>query len=167
MLEARAVRWRRGQAADLTVANTRAIAHIVIDRGGVEHLLLRTASMRATLNLTGARAYSGPVRLTFIVAGRKRARGHGALLAQFDDLVTAAPQHRQRSATRIALRNALIALDGDMAAATHFQIAAVTFGLARARQAWTSGSRSMKELVRRARARGRELRDGGYRELIR
>ncbi|MCB1522325.1 MAG: hypothetical protein KDJ37_17385, partial [Hyphomicrobiaceae bacterium] len=116
MLEARAVRWRRGQAADLTVANTRAIAHIVIDRGGVEHLLLRTASMRATLNLTGARAYSGPVRLTFIVAGRKRARGHGALLAQFDDLVTAAPQHRQRSATRIALRNALIALDGDMAA---------------------------------------------------
>ena len=138
-----------------------------MDQDGVEHVLLRTSDMCATLRLTGARAYRGPVRLTFVVAGRKRARALGALLSHFDDLVSGAPRKQMRTAKRIGLRNALVALDGDMAGASHFEIAAVMFGTARANQAWKSGSRSMKELVRRARAKGRELRDGGYRELIR
>lgn len=146
---------------------TRAVKHVVIDTDGVEHLLLRTTDKCATLRLTGARAYRGPVRLTFIVAGRKRARALGALLAQFDDVVLGVDTDEKRTAKRIGLRNALIALDGDTAGATHFEIAAVIFGAARARQAWKGASRSMKELVRRARAKGRELRDGGYRELIR
>lgn len=130
-------------------------------------MLLRTQDRSATLKLTGARAYRGPVRLAFVIDGRKRARTHGTLIALYEDLIAGSPLADKRSLKLTVLRNALIALDGDMAGASHFEIAAAMFGRTNARQAWKSGSRSMKELVRRARAKGRELRDGGYRELIR
>ena len=164
---ARARRWRRGQVADLSLARAATVEHIVIDRAGVEHVLLRTADRSATLKLTGARAYRGPVCLAFIIEGRKRAPSHGGLVARYEDLIAGSPQDDRRSLKLTVLRNAVIALDGDTAGASHFEIAAVMFGRTDARQAWKGGSRWMKEIVRRARKKGRELRDGGYRELIR
>lgn len=164
---ARARRWRTGQLADLSLTRAKAVEHLVIDRDGVEHVLLRSAKGSATLNLTGARAYRGPVRLAFVIAGRKQARAQGGLVARYEDLITGSAQDGQRATRLTVLRNAVIALDGDMAGASHFEIAAALFGREKARQAWKGGSSSMKELVRRARKIGRELRDGGYRKLIR
>ena len=66
----------------------------------------------------------------------------------------------------LALRNALIALDCHDDGLTYFQTAAFIYGEARAREAWDSPSRAMKDEMKRALARGRELRDGGYSTLL-
>ena len=58
-------------------------------------------------------------------------------------------------------------LDASSVGVNRHEIAADMCGRMQARQAWKSGKRWMKELVRRARKKGRQLRDGGYRELIR
>ncbi len=140
---------------------------MVVDCDSIEHVLLRTPEEAVTLSLTGARVFRGAVRLTFVVKGRRGARSCGDLLARYEDLINFAPGSKKRTQRRIVLRNAVIALDGDIAGVSHFETAAAIFGRERARQAWKSGSRSMKELVRRARKMGRQLRDGGYRKLIR
>ena len=66
----------------------------------------------------------------------------------------------------LAFRNALIALDAYETGLTYFETAAIIYGEDRATEAWQSPSRAMKDEMRRALVRGRELRDGGYRDLL-
>ena len=68
--------------------------------------------------------------------------------------------------TSLAWRNALIAMDTHEAGLTYFETAAIIYGEDRATEAWQSSSRAMKDEMRRALARGRELRDGGYSHLL-
>ena len=68
--------------------------------------------------------------------------------------------------TSLAWRNALIALDAHEAGLTYFETAAIIYSEERAAKAWQSASRAMKDEMRRALSRGRELRDGGYRDLL-
>ena len=66
----------------------------------------------------------------------------------------------------LALRNALVALDCHDAKLSYFETAGFIYGEERAREAWDSPSRAMKDEMRRALARGRDLRDGGYATLL-
>ena len=66
----------------------------------------------------------------------------------------------------LAWRNALIAIDAHEAGLNYLETAAIIYGEQRATEAWQSPSRAMKDEMRRALARGRELRDGGYRDLL-
>ncbi len=65
-----------------------------------------------------------------------------------------------------AFRNALIALDCHAAGLTHFDTACVIYGQQAAEEAWSDTGRAMKDEMKRALTRGRELRDGGYRQLL-
>lgn len=65
-----------------------------------------------------------------------------------------------------AFRNALVALDCHAAGLTHFDTACVIYGQQAAEQAWSETGRAMKDEMKRALTRGRELRDGGYRQLL-
>ena len=66
----------------------------------------------------------------------------------------------------LALRNALVALDCHDAQLSYFETEGFIYGEERAREAWHSPSRAMKDEMRRALARGRDLRDGGYATLL-
>ncbi|WP_439620220.1 DNA -binding domain-containing protein [Hyphomonas sp.] len=76
------------------------------------------------------------------------------------------PEEPEWTRSSLAWRNALIALDAHEAGLTYFETATIIYGSDRANEAWQSASRAMKDEMRRALARGRELRDGGYRDLL-
>jgi hypothetical protein len=65
------------------------------------------------------------------------------------------------------LRHALIALDQSMAGKTYRQIAIALFGEARVADEWGGTSQFLKDRTRRLVAKGHELMEGGYRDLLR
>jgi hypothetical protein len=78
------------------------------------------------------------------------------------------PAYRpDRTRTRLLLRDALIALDGKCLGASYRDIAIIIYGLERVMAEWVGASRWMKDHVCRAYAKGVELRDGGYLDLLR
>jgi hypothetical protein len=81
------------------------------------------------------------------------------------------PSHRQPQSAawtveRLRLRVALVALEGMAAGASYREIAAAIYGRKQANEAWASSSAAMKDQIRRACQRGKELMAGGYRKLI-
>lgn len=64
------------------------------------------------------------------------------------------------------MREAIVALDGRCAGASYLETAVVLFGARRARAAWSSLSRAMKDRMCRALRKGERLRDGGYCKLL-
>ena len=66
----------------------------------------------------------------------------------------------------LSLRNALIALDGELAGLRHREIATVIYGDQRVAEEWSSPARDMKNRISRAVKRGVNLMRGGYRNLL-
>lgn len=165
-LDARSYRCQQAHKADLVLSRARSVSHVVIGPDGVENVLVRTTCNALTLRLVGARAHRHPVNLTYLVAA-KSAKSDARLLRVAHDLLLNPERVTVRTRRRLMLRNALIALDGKSAGATYFEIAVVIFGPVRARQAWRSTSRSLKDQIRRAWRLGKRLRNGAYRELLR
>jgi hypothetical protein len=64
------------------------------------------------------------------------------------------------------LRHALIALDASLAGKTYRQIAISLFGEQRVAEDWRGVSRFLKDRTRRLVAKGHELMNGGYRDLL-
>jgi hypothetical protein len=64
------------------------------------------------------------------------------------------------------LRDAVVALDGRGAGASHRDTAEVIFGIKRVREDWSARGGWLKERMRRALNKGEELRDGGYRRAL-
>jgi hypothetical protein len=141
------------------------LEHILVDARGRQHVVLRTNGAAMQLTISGADITEGPVALTFLV------RGLGAMpeaCAAFADLRRILAARRQPAspcwtARTLNLRNALIALDGRAAGASHRQIAVVLHGKKRVVDTWQVG---LKERVRRHLARGIALSAGGYRRLL-
>lgn len=71
------------------------------------------------------------------------------------------------SRSALSWRNAIIALDANASGLSYFETASIIYGDARASEAWSGSSRAMKDEMKRALQRGRDLRDGGYRQLLR
>jgi hypothetical protein len=71
-----------------------------------------------------------------------------------------------RSRDRLLFRDALIALDGREAGASHRDTAVVIVGIRRVREDWSARGGWLKERLRRALAKGEQLRDGGYRRAL-
>ena len=157
----------RDEIFEATVANCE-VTHLT-DRVGREHILIKGNGHTLQVVCSGLSTLSvEPVRLKLIidsvssldetlkVIGRAQ-RILGKEDSSFCD---------GWSRSSLAFRNALIALDAHEAGLTYFETAAIIYGEDRANEAWQSASRAMKDEMRRALARGRELRDGGYRDLL-
>jgi hypothetical protein len=131
---------------------------------------LRASRGRATLTLTitGASIFS-KVRLSFQVPGCAHIGPGIEALKLFQEFLTGtsgeAATERPWTTRWLALRDALIALDGARAGGTYRHIASVLVGEERAAADWRSNT-ALKDRVRRALARGQEMRDGGYRALL-
>ncbi len=118
-----------------------------------------------TLRLVGARASLAPVCLTFQSKGIA-ARKNGPVQIELPRLLAGSVRWIKRNRAPLLLQDALIALDGRQVGASYRELAMAMVGAARAKEAWSSASTALKERVRRARAKGEEIRDGGYCTLI-
>ena len=165
-LDAASHRWTRGKKADLVLSRLRCVRHVVVGPGRVEHILIRKSDRAFTFRLVGARASISPVCLTYQSKGNHAAFKNGPLQTELPRLLAGPTRWITRTRERLLLRDALIALDGRQAGASYREIAVAMVGTARAMEAWSSASRALKDRVRRALAKGKELRDGGYLKLI-
>jgi hypothetical protein len=152
--------------ADLRVAGSASIPHAVIGPGPVTRLLIRTTDRVLTLAVSGPCALHVPIRLVLVMDGLAHARAAAVLIAALPDVLAGDPRSIRRSRWQLFHQRALIALDGRSHGASYRQIAVAVVGAERARSAWLSPSRALKDLMCRAVAKGEALRDGAYRELL-
>jgi hypothetical protein len=160
-------RSERDDIFDQTIANC-SVTHLT-DRVGREYLLLRGNGHVLQVACSGLSLLSvEPVRMKLIIDNVSnlddtlKVIGKAQRILGKDDPADGSDWTR----TSLAWRNALIALDAHDAGLTYLETAAIIYGADRANEAWQSASRAMKDEMRRALARGRELRDGGYRDLL-
>ena len=165
-LDAIASRPPHGSRADLALSKLACVRHVIIDSGGSERLLLATSEKSITLRLRGRPIIRSPVTVTLQIRGLSQAARQGALLAALPGLLRQAPRVIERTRRQIFLRDALVALDARAAGGSYRDIATVIAGAERARTAWASPSRALKDRMRRVLQSGAALRDGGYRHLI-
>ena len=165
-LDAVSHRRTRGNKADLALGRLDCVQHVVLGPDRVERVLIRTSDRAVTFRLVGARASIAPVCLTYQSKGNDAAIRNGRIQTELPRLLAGPTRWITRTRDRLLLRDALIALDGRQATASYRQIAIAMVGTARAKEAWSSASRALKDRVRRALAKGKELRDGGYLKLI-
>jgi len=166
LIEADCGRPARGSPSDLCLGDLRSAKNIIIGPGREEHVLLGDCDRALTLRLQGARACLGPVSTTFLLRGIPEP---AKLAADFGALNALLRGHRSRvhqSRDRLLSRDALVALDGRRARASHREIAELIFGVERVREAWSGRGGWLKERMRRALATGEKLRDGGYRGAL-
>jgi hypothetical protein len=141
---------------------------LLLTPDGRQQLLFTEAGHALQLSVTGSSLLQ-PVRLltdAVLPPGHLRARlvaleclagisGRG----RFPDRLAIEPRSRR-------LRLVLQALDGWLAGAPYREIAVALFGEARVEADWGDPRDHLRDQVRRAVRRGRELMRGGYRKLL-
>lgn len=159
-----------GAICDIYEQTTRLcqIIHLV-DTVGREHMLIKGNGHVVQVRCIGMSLLSPePVRLGFLIRGVENFHERYRILKDAQRVYGRAEREtRPRwTRTRLALRNALIAFDCHQIGLTLRETAAVIYGKARADEAWAGPSRAMKDEIRRARNRGIDLVNGGYRTLL-
>ena len=159
---------RAGGAAEppIELAQLSSAGHVVIGPAGEEYVVLRDSRSSLTLRLHGSRASIGPIAATFLIVANEHARRTVAAVPDATDLLFQAQHTTSRTRERLLLRDALIALDAQCAGASLRQTACLIHGPDVVRRAWRADGGWLKERMRRARAKGVQLRDGGYRQLL-
>ncbi len=165
ILEALCCRAPRS-AFDLAIADVRSVKSVILGPGREEHVLLGDSERTFALHLQGSRASLGPVCTTFLLRGIPDPMKLAADFVRVDALLRVRQSRTHQSRHRLLLRDALVALDGRRAGASHRDVAKVIFGIERVREAWSGGGGWLKERMRRALAAGEALRDGGYRKAL-
>lgn len=155
--------------ADLDVFRDRNCAAILERRQGVS-VLLRTPKDAIDLQITGANIALCPARLSFRIDGLNAVKSSAAtLLLLLQSVQTRTfgntnplPRHQ-----RLGLLKALVALDCKQSGGSLQDTAIVYRALRLTRLSWsTIGDESLKKQVIRARNRGLNLMEGGYRTLL-
>lgn len=157
-------------ATALTLSNFAAKRLAVIGVDGVPVVTMKADGINVGLAAHGWQVLTRPVSLTFeLDAFHDLGPQTECLrllqrLTEIDDpkKVGRSPWNNDER-----LRQALIALDGSLAGKTYREIAIIIFGEERAAADWNGASRFMKDRTRRLVAKGQELMNGGYRELLR
>lgn len=133
---------------------------------GEEFVLLRDTSTAVTLRCQGCPLAKAPVNLT-LYNRLSPPDAYAKAVANLADLLLRPVNDPDCTRTRLFLRDALIAIDGKCLGASYRDIAIIIYGLERVRAEWVGASRWMKDRICRAYAKGKELRAGGYLDLLR
>lgn len=144
------------------------IVHLT-DLAGREHLLIKGNGRVVQVECTGLSLLSlEPVRMKLIID----------TLGDFDQTLAAIERGKELydnnlqtaepvwTKSAMSLRNALVALDCHDAGLSYLETAVYIYGKTRAQEAWSGTSRAMKDEIKRALTRGKELRDGAYTTLL-
>ena len=135
---------------------------------GRQHLLFSESGCALQLDIRGT-SLSEPVRLlTDAVLPAAHLRARLVALEGLANIIGRGrfPDHRMIEPRGRRLRVVLQALDGWLAGAPYREIAVALFGEARVEADWRDPRDHLRDQVRRAVRRGRELMRGGYRKLL-
>ena len=163
-----AVTARPHEAADavISIAELSSVGHVIVGPAREEYVLLRDSSQALTLRVHGARACMGPVSASFMVAASAQAGRTLPAVQRATDLLFRPRHGINHSRERLLARDALIALDADAAGASLRQTAELIHGAEFVARVWPGEGDWLKGRMRRARAKGQELREGGYRRWL-
>lgn len=139
------------------------------DAGGRQHVRLRRGNAKVQLAVSGASLLESPYLLTELALPDDLARPRLAAIGAFHQvtgrsiMVDPSPfEHRASQRLQLVLR----ALDGYLAGASQRQIAVALFGSQRVERDWRDAGGHLRDRVRRAIGRGRQLMTAGYLELL-
>lgn len=167
MLHATA-RANSAQTAGVDLTTLPGLQRILIDARRHQHLVLRAYGVILQIVADGADVTGGSVSLDFH-SPHQRLRRSGHQLIMMDRFLSGtapkAPPKSIWTPQARKLRDAIIALDGRAAGASHREVATVIYGHAKVEREW--GPAGLRDLVRRDLNRGLKLAMGGYRDLLR
>lgn len=157
----------RDGAPKMSLADFKVNRAAVIGVDGVPVVTLKGPSSYVLLKIYGLPALASPASVVFELDDLADIDGQTECLKTLQRF-REDPAAVQRSpfANDERLRHVLIALDGALAGKTYRQIAIAIFGEKHVAEEWNGVSRFLKDRTRRLVAKGRELMQGGYRDLL-
>lgn len=140
-------------------------ASLLFAADSTQHLLFHGRGHGIQLAVSGASLLEPVHLLADPVFNVGEARQRLEALARFNDFVAGLPPPVGRKAMRLG--KILQALDGSLAGAPHRDIAVALFGTERVEADWNDPGQNLRDRVRRAVKRGRDLMSGGYLKFLR
>ena len=158
----------RRRTGQFTLAEVPCRTALLLTPDGRQHAWFMEAGHALQLSVTGASLLQ-PVRLlTDAVLPPQHIRARLLALECLTSINGRGrfPNHRRGESHGQRLRVVLQALDGWLAGAPYREIAIALFGEARVEADWGDPRDHLRDQVRRAVRRGRQLMQGGYRKLL-
>ena len=142
------------------------VAAIGVDN--VHLVLMKGLGSHVPVEISGLAALSLPFAPVFEIGSLLDLGVQTELLKRLHRFAEHAPNSSSRSTFAIdeRLHHALIALDESLAGKTFRQIAITIYGEKRVADDWQGPSQYLKDRMRRLVAKGTELMNGGYRDLL-
>ena len=172
----RSVRARCEMVSDAGAPNVMQLAMFdaqrsaVIGVDGIPTILIIGRGFNIGLIASGWHVLTRPAVVTFELEGFDQLAARLEYLRMLQRLTSsAAPSSADRSSARsnARLSQVLVALDSSLRGHSYREIAVMIFGQRRVSEDWNAASRFLKDRTRRLVAKGYELMNGGYRDLLR
>jgi hypothetical protein len=145
------------------------VEHILVDAAGRQHVVVRSDTTLTQFTVSGLEALIGPVALGLDLRCHEEFGTVGKGLATLGGALRSSPhvggEPPSWSGQALKLRDSLIALDCEQAGAKVREIAIVIYGRDRIEREWPGYG--LRNMLSRDVERGRKLRNGGYRRLLR
>ncbi len=134
---------------------------------GMQHLLFHGNGHGIQLAVSGASLLEPVYLLADSVLGRREVKPRIEALRRYNDFIAGVPSPPPANEQTERLRQVLQALDGSLVGASNRDIAIALYGLERVEADWNDPGENMRDRVRRAVKRGRDLMNGGYLRFLR
>ena len=160
---------RSGWSAVVSLKDLQCRKVILDPVGGEQSLLLRGRGCLVQLQCDGDSISIDPLAISLVIGGLSAIeRGSRSLRPLAELYRQGGRDHASLGWTpqTLGLRNALVALDAASHGASHREVAEVIFGPRCVTQDWSGGHGWMKSRIVRALRKGRQLMEGGYRDLL-
>ncbi len=134
---------------------------------GMQHLLFHGSGHGIQLAVSGASLLEPVYLLADSVLGGREAKSRIEALRRYNDFIAGTPFTPPANEQTERLRQVLQALDGSLAGASNRDIAVALYGPQRVEADWNDPGENLRDRVRRAVKRGRDLMNGGYLKFLR
>ena len=135
--------------------------------GNTQHVLFHGSGHGIRLAVSGASLLEPVYLLADSILGRREAKPRIEALRRYNDFIAGMPSPSPANEQTARLRNVLQALDGSLAGVSNRDIALALFGVDRVEADWNDPGENMRDRVRRAVKRGRDLMNGSYLKFLR
>lgn len=160
---------RPGWSAAVSLKDLQCRKAILDPANGEQSLLLRSRGRSVQLQCDGDSIAIDPLAISLVIGGLSAIERGSRSLKPLAELYRQGGRHYASlgwTPQTLGLRNALVALDAASHGASHREIAEVIFGPRCVTRDWSGGHGWMKSRIVRALRKGRQLVEGGYRDLL-
>lgn len=150
------------------LADFNADRRAIIGVDGIPQVIIKGRGLHVPLEIHGLTVLTAPFTPVFELHGLADLTAQTELLKRLARFIEPESRVAPRSAfsSDERLHHALIALDESLDGKTYRQIAITIFGEQKVAEDWLGRSQFLKDRVRRLVAKGIELMNGGYRDLL-